>query len=96
VAAKSTSDDSICLAEAVYRFVPVVVNGRSSNYNCGVPLVKFPIRKGKIFFDAIAIEFVPNPVIIGRQLRLLRTGWTFSGMKGAGYKGRISLIAFQF
>jgi hypothetical protein len=61
VAAKSTSDDSIRLAEAVYRFVPVVVNGRNSNYNCGVPLVKFPIRKGSLSFDVIAIEYVSTP-----------------------------------
>ena len=53
-------------------------------------------KKKSLFSDAIAIKFVPSPDIDGRQLRLLRTGLTFSGVKGAGYKGRISLIAFQF
>ena len=97
VAAKSTSDDTICL----YRSCASFRSCRRQRQKLELQLWSSigevsDTNKESLFSDAIAIESVPSPVIVDRQLRLLRTGLTFSGMKGAGYKGRISLIAFQF
>jgi hypothetical protein len=96
---RSRHQKTSVFAEAVHHFIPVVVNGRISNYNCGVPLVKFRYEEGwpllRCDSDRVRCEsshYWPTTPITTNWFDVQRRERCYR----AGYKGRIYLIAFQF